>query len=295
MDVPFYFLRSYIENVEAGINITRPLEAVRAERDRLALEYADLLPSEDDRNTFQGKLGLARTVFPYIENHNFYVEHWHHSVFWRRMRDLGKAFVAGGFMKDAEDVFYMRRDEIPVALFDMSSGWAVGAAARGPVYWPREIQKRKNTVEALRKWSPPPALGIPPEVVTEPFTIMLWGITTDSINTWLGTSEGGGLKGCAAAPGGVEGPARVSFSAAEIDQVMPGEILVCPITAPSWAPIFSRIKGACTDVGGMMSHAAIVCREYGLPAVVGTGFGTRQITTGQMIRLDGNAGTVTIL
>jgi len=295
LDVPFTFLRSYIEKVEAGENIARPLAAIRAERDRLADEYSALLSSEEDQNTFRAKLGLARTVFPYIENHNFYVEHWHHSVFWRKMRELGQVFVAAGFCEHGDDIFYLRRDEIPVALFDMSMGWAVGTAARGPVYWPREIARRKGILNALRAWTPPPALGEPPEVVTEPFTIMLWGITSDSINTWLGGSQGGDVKGFAASPGLVEGKARVITSAAEIDQIEPGEILVCPITAPSWGPVFARISAAVTDVGGMMSHAAIVCREYGLPAVVGTGFATRNIKTGDMLRVDGTAGTVTIL
>lgn len=295
LDVPFRFLRSYVSKVEAGEDLARPLDAIRAERDRLAAEYTALLPTDEDRTTFQGKLGLARTVFPYIENHNFYVEHWHHAVFWRKMRQLGRVFTTAGFIGAVDDVFYLRRDEIPVALFDMSSAWAVGTSARGPKYWPREIARRKRIADALRAWSPPPALGVPPTVVTEPFTIMLWGITSDSINTWLGGGGDATLKGFAASPGVVEGKARVVTSAADLDQVQAGEILVCPITAPSWAPIFSRIKGAVTDIGGMMSHAAIVCREYGLPAVVGTGFATRQIKTGQTVRVDGNAGTATVL
>jgi len=294
LDLPFTFMRNYIGKVEAGEKLARPLEAIRAERDRLANEYSALLPTDEDRKTFQGKLGLARTVFPYIENHNFYVEHWHHSVFWRKMRELGQVFVSAGFTEAVDDVFYLRRDEIPVALFDMSSAWAVGTSARGPKYWPREIERRKGIVNALRQWSPPPALGVPPEVVTEPFTIMLWGITSDSISAWLGGGEGA-LKGFAASPGMVEGSARVITSAADLDQVLEGEILVCPITAPSWGPVFSRIKAAVTDVGGMMSHAAIVCREYGLPAVVGTGFATRNIKTGQKVKVDGNTGTVTVL
>ena len=70
---------------------------------------------------------------------------------------------------------------------------------------------------------------------------------------------------------------------------------MCPITAPSWAPVFSRIKAAVSDVGGIMSHAAIVSREYGLPAVVGTGFGTKTIKTGQRLRVDGDNGIVEIL
>jgi pyruvate,water dikinase len=295
LDLPFTFMRNYITKVEAGEKLARPLEAIRAERDRLAKEYSALLPTDEDRKTFQGKLGLARTVFPYIENHNFYVEHWHHSVFWRKMRELGRVFVSAGFTEAVDDIFYLRRDEIPVALFDMSSAWAVGTSPRGPKYWPREIKRRKGIMDALRKWSPPPALGVPPEVVTEPFTIMLWGITSDSISTWLGGGAGAALKGFAASPGVVEGSARVITSAADLDQVLEGEILVCPITAPSWGPIFSRIKAAVTDVGGMMSHAAIVCREYGLPAVVGTGYATRNIKTGQKVRVDGTAGTVTML
>ena len=80
-----------------------------------------------------------------------------------------------------------------------------------------------------------------------------------------------------------------------LDRVRSGEILVCPITAPSWAPVFSRIQGAVSDIGGIMSHAAIVSREYGLPAVVGTGFGTKRIQDGQRVRVDGNSGVVTVL
>jgi len=77
--------------------------------------------------------------------------------------------------------------------------------------------------------------------------------------------------------------------------VQEGEILVARITAPSWGPVFARIGAAVTDIGGMMSHAAIVCREYGLPAVTGAGSATTAIRTGQRIRVDGSSGTVTIL
>jgi pyruvate,water dikinase len=77
--------------------------------------------------------------------------------------------------------------------------------------------------------------------------------------------------------------------------VRDGEILVCGSTSPAWAPIFSKIRATVTDVGGVMSHAAIVAREYGLPAVVGTGRATAAIRTGQTIRVDGSEGTVTLL
>jgi pyruvate,water dikinase len=81
----------------------------------------------------------------------------------------------------------------------------------------------------------------------------------------------------------------------EIDRLHKGDILVCPVTNPTWAPIFQKIAGAVSDIGGSMSHAAIVAREYGLPAVVGTGTATQKIRDGQRIRVDGGRGIVTIL
>jgi pyruvate,water dikinase len=125
---------------------------------------------------------------------------------------------------------------------------------------------------------------------------MLWGITTDRISVWLkGPTDSSRLEGMGASPGVVEGLARVIRSPDELDQIQDGEILVAPVTAPSWAPVFSKISATVTDIGGMMSHAAIVCREYGLPAVTATGSASAVIKTGQRLRVDGTAGTVEVL
>jgi pyruvate,water dikinase len=296
LEIPLSFIAGYMAKARRGESLERPAEEIATERDRIVSEYAELLGSDEDRAAFSGKLGLARTVFPYVENHNFYVEHWGHSIVWRKMRELGGIFVKEGFFRNADDVFLLGRNEVPVALFDLYHGWAVGVPARGPKYWPREIERRQAIMKALRAWSPPPALGKPPEVVTEPFTVMLWGITTDSVQQWLGGADtDGGLSGFAASPGIAEGPARVILSADGIGELQEGEILVAPLTAPSWAPVFGKIAATVTDVGGIMSHAAIVCREYGLPAITGTAFGTKTIKTGQRIRVDGNTGKVTVL
>jgi len=88
---------------------------------------------------------------------------------------------------------------------------------------------------------------------------------------------------------------KLSLETIDLAGPREGEVLVAPLTAPSWAPVFGKIAATVTDVGGIMSHAAIVCREYGLPAVTGTAFGTKNIKTGQRVRVDGNAGTVTII
>jgi pyruvate,water dikinase len=81
----------------------------------------------------------------------------------------------------------------------------------------------------------------------------------------------------------------------QLHDIEDGEVLICRITAPSWAPVFSRLAAAVSDVGGIMAHTAIVCREYGLPSVVGTGFATTTIRTGQLVEVDGDQGTVRIL
>ncbi|MEX1210088.1 MAG: PEP-utilizing enzyme [Candidatus Nanopelagicales bacterium] len=297
VEIPFDFINDYIIKLQAGEDLARPMEAIRAERDRVVGEYSELLASDEDREAFQAKLGLARVVFPYVENHNFYVEHWSHSVIWRKMRQLGEVFVKEGFWGEANDIFYLKRTEVEDALWDYYVSWATPEPAAGPGYWPGLVEKRKGICNALKKWKPVPALGAPPETITEPFTVMLWGITSDSVTSWLGGGDAkeGELRGMAASPGLVEGPARVIFSPDQISEIQQGEILVAPLTAPSWAPIFGKILATVTDTGGMMSHAAIVCREYGLPAVTGTGFATSTITTGQRIRVDGNNGTVTII
>ena len=196
-----------------------------------------------------------------------------------------------------DDILFLRRDEVNEVLWDYYSNWAVNAPTAAAHHWGPKIARRREIHAKLKEWQPPKALGEPPEVITEPFTIMLWGITSDSVENWLGSDEGDAnlLTGMAASPGSVEGVARLVFNPDEVGDLEDGEILVAPITAPSWAPVFPKIQACVTDIGGMMSHAAIVCREYGVPAVTGTGFGTNKIKTGDRIRVDGSTGTVTIL
>ena len=77
-------------------------------------------------------------------------------------------------------------------------------------------------------------------------------------------------------------------------EMEPGDILVARITTPAWTPLFAMAAAVVTDVGGPLSHGSIVAREYGIPAVLGTGVATRRITSGQLITVDGAAGTVTL-
>jgi pyruvate,water dikinase len=296
-EIPLGYIKDYIRRVESGQQILRPVDELIAERDRIIEEYRSILEG-DNLATFDAKRGLAATAYPYVENHNFYIEHWTMGVFWRKVRELSRVFVDAGFWGDVDDLLYLNRNEVRDALFDLVTGWAVGVPSIGPTYWPAEIERRCVIVDALASQRPAPALNTPPAQITEPFTQMLWGITTEQVEQWLADDDDGdesGVKGMAASPGVVEGRARVVFHADQLGEVEDGEILVATITAPSWGPIFGKIKATVTDIGGMMSHAAIVCREYSLPAVTGTGNGSTTIKTGQLIRVDGNTGRVEIL
>jgi pyruvate,water dikinase len=298
MSMPIQGIGDYIGRLREGDDLVRDIASVQADRDRTTAHYRELLDDED-REAFDDGLGLARTVFPYVENHNFYIEHWFLTAFWNKVREFGKRFAEWGFWEDENDIFFLRRAEVVEAVIDLQMAWGAGGKPQGPYHWPKIVEHRKKIYDALSEWSPPPALGPVPEDVSEPLTIMLWGITPETVDRWLafqsGESDKLSLEGFAASPGVVEGLARVVRRPDELDTVLDGEILVAPVTSPSWTPVFGRIRGAVSDIGGIMCHAAIVSREYGLPAVVGTGFGTTTIKTGMRIRVDGDAGIVTIL
>jgi pyruvate, water dikinase len=297
--LPIATIGSYIERLEAGEDISRPHAAVIAERDRITAEYRALLP-EETRQAFDESLALARTVFPYVENHNFYIEHWYLTIFWNKVREFGALLARHGFLAEQDDVFYLRPDEVRAALEELRLSWSSGGvgAVRGPGYWPPLVARRKSIYETMREWAPPPALGQVPEAVTEPIAVMLWGITSERVREWRASADGangGALSGVAGSAGVAEGPARVILRVDQLGELEQGEILVAPSTSTSWTPVFGKIAAVVLDTGGIMCHAAIVAREYGLPAIVGTGTGTKQIKTGDRLHVDATTGVVTIL
>jgi pyruvate,water dikinase len=304
LDIPYSYIKSYIERLEKGETIERSLDKVDKERDETVAKYRELMQSDEDRESFDGAYNTVRIIYKYAEDHLFWVEHWFHTIWFSKIREFGSLLVDNGMINEVDDIYMFNRYEIPEILTEVATGWALGVdiPVRGD-YYKAKVDKRRKILKAANEWNPIPALGVPPEEVAEPFTIMLWGVTTDKVQEWLkGMGEGevrpediSEIKGFASSAGVVEGPARVLKRLKEIVDIQPGEILVCPTTNPSWAPIFTKIKGAITDIGGLTSHAAIVCREYGVPSVTGTGVGTSVIKTGDKIRLDGDRGIVTIL
>ena len=301
-EIPYGYIKSYLERLDKGETIERALDDIDKQRDEIIAEYKALIKTDEDRKSFDDAYNTIRTIYRYAEDHLFWVEHWFHTIWFGKIRQLGSLLVDAGMINEIDDIFMFNRYEIPELLTEVSTGWALGVdiPLRGS-YYKGKAAKRKKILEAAKSWNPTPALGIPPEEVAEPFTIMLWGVTTDRVKEWLqgvDASTAGDVsevKGFASSAGVAEGPARVLKALKDIVELQPGEILVCPTTNPSWAPVFTNIKAAVTDIGGLTSHAAIVCREYGIPSVTGTGLATSVINTGDILKVDGDAGVVTIV
>ncbi len=242
---------------------------------------------------------LAHRVFPYVEGHKFYCEHWYTNLFFNKIREFGALLAAHGFFPGAEDVFQLTHYELEAAIIDLMNSWSTGSPPRGPdalagdrggtpcgdrgVGEARHAARARAGAGRDRRPGDRHAVG---HHAREPRHLAAARTAMRSSNE---------LRGFAASSGVVEGPARVVRSVEEIARLRKGDILVCQVTNPTWAPVFQKIAGAVSDIGGSMSHAAIVAREYGLPAVVGTGTATSRIKDGQRIRVDGGRGVVTIL
>ena len=298
LSLPFSALPGYIRKVKAGENLDRPVARLMTERKQLIEDYRELLATDDDRAAYDQMIHLAHRVFPYVEGHKFYCEHWYTNLFFNKIREFGVLLAENGFFPGPEDVFNLTHYEVEAAIIDLMTSWSNGSPPRGPSYWPAIVAERKAAIAEWAKHETPPALGPVPDVIDDPAIVMLWGITRENLDSWLSAGEDGGsseIKGFAASNGVVEGVARVVKSVEEIGRLQQGDILVCQVTNPTWAPIFQKIAAAVSDIGGSMSHAAIVAREYGLPAVVGTGTATSKIKDGQRIRVDGGRGVVTLL
>ncbi len=298
LSMPFTSIPAYIDRVKAGESLQRPIEKLKAERQQLIADYRELLGSDAERAAYDQMITLAHRVFPYVEGHKFYCEHWYTNLFFNKIREFGALLAAHGFFSDAEDVFQLTHFELESAIIDLMTSWSAGSPPRGTSHWRKIAAERRAAIQVWAGHDTPPALGPVPDVIDDPAIVMLWGITRESLDRWLQSGSdatSNEIRGFAASSGVVEGSARIIKSPDEIGRLRPGDILVCQITNPTWAPIFQKISAAVSDIGGSMSHAAIVAREFGLPAVVGTGSATSRIKDGQRIRVDGGRGVVTIL
>jgi pyruvate,water dikinase len=222
----------------------------------------------------------ARYSFPLTEDHAFYIDQLFISVFRRFALAVGERLVSKGVFDEPDDVFFLYRDEVVGALSD-------GGDQRATVAGRRASMERASQVVAPTALGTPP----PPAEVPDPFmdalVFRLLGMVPPQESP-----DPGALKGVAGSPGVYTGTARVVRSLNEATDLEDGEVMVCEMTLPPWVPVFSVAGAIVADVGGVLSHTAIVAREFGVPAVVGTEVGTTAIKTGQTITVDGTKGFV---
>ena len=230
--------------------------------------------------TFQRLLRWAQSVAPERENALTSV-----GLGWPLLRqmllELGRRLVIAGAIPRADDVFWLEKSEVEetAALLDGGSTRIDSLAA--------VVEARKMTWRGQKRASPPmslPQIGLLKCIDMGRFMVAR-----------ADEQHGNVVRGIAASAGRVTATARVLEGPEDFGQVRPGEVLVARITTPAWTPLFAMASAVVTDIGGPLSHGSIVAREYGIPAVMGTGNGTQRITNGQSVTVDGDAGTVSLL
>jgi phosphohistidine swiveling domain-containing protein len=188
----------------------------------------------------------------------------------RPLRELGGRFAARGLIAEPDDIFWLVEEEVAAAV----RGELDAATARG------RVARRKAEAARLEETELP-------EVFVAPVT---------PAPRARPTMEGNVLTGMPVSTGKASGPARVVLSAeaAAETELLPGEVLVAPFTDAPWTPLFVPAAAVVVETGGILSHAATVAREYGIPAVVAVKGATKLIRTGQTVTVDGLTGTVTV-
>jgi rifampicin phosphotransferase len=193
------------------------------------------------------------------------------------LRRLGARACEKGAIATADDVFWLKRDELDQAL----------SGAR-PFH--REVAERRETWNRQRKLAPPLALGKMPGFLKEMFDTLPRALRGGDVEVTEGT-----LAGMPASAGRVTGKVRIVRSPEEFDRLQQGEVLVAPTTAPAWTPLLARAVAVVTDGGSLAAHASLVAREYGIPAVVATVDATHRLRDGDLVTVDGTKGTVSVL
>ena len=234
---------------------------------------ARLRERPDAWREFDDALSLAREAAPLTEGHNYWIDRMGHTHIRQFVVRIGRRLARAGVIAKPEDVFYLYVAE-------------VGDALRSPRDLRQQVAERKADIEGWKQVRPPKYVGRPPEASAVPNRFD--APAPDQIDASF-------LRGVGASPGKVRGRARVVTSPDDIERVKPGEILVTAAANPSWVPLFGIISGLVTNTGGVLSHAAVVAREFRVPAVVGTGEATLRIHDGQQVELDGTSGEVRLL
>jgi pyruvate,water dikinase len=219
---------------------------------------------------------------PLTPDHHFYIDQGTNAHVRLVLICIGRHLVAEGAIGAPDDVMYLKYNELRYLMADPQ-----GFEARDL------ISDRRDEREAAYEIRPRDWVGTATEEALAFPYLPLWGFP-ERLDRDYGVAEDR-VEGLAASAGVIEGVARVVLSPEEFDQVEKGEILVCQMTNPAWVTLFTRISGLVSDAGGAASHPAVLSREFGIPAVIGTSVATQRIKTGDRLRVNGSTGVVEIL
>ncbi|EFK09336.1 response regulator receiver domain protein [delta proteobacterium NaphS2] len=282
---PIIYIRQYSEE-GSRFELDEKKKTLAEERRKAEEELIGRIPLAQ-RDWFKVLMNAAQQ-FGVWNQERLYYEMQQHAVTRHVLVEIGNRICRVGCVERPEDIFFMVPEELYKGLFDPEN------------YSLKEkVSKRKEEWEENAKIIPPPLLA---KVNLEQAGTLLLK-TKDPMAVKVATGKiafacqdpKAELVGQIASLGVAEGPARVIFSAEQLGDVQPGEILVAPTTWASWSPVFGVVKGAVIDHGGILSEPVIEGRKYGIPVVINVIHGTEKIKTGQWIKVDGNLGTVRIL
>ena len=233
---------------------------------------------------FEALLRAAQTGTVLSEDHHFWIDCKITYHVRRVSLAVGKRLSACGALSEPFDVFQLTLAELR----------GLGDPAAATPRLRALVAERQAEAARFAGVTPPTFLGVPRPVLPMDCAILRASVKFSG-NLMGPPSEGGDLQGMPGSSGRVTGRARIVRTPSDAEKLEPGDILVAPFTLPSWTPFFASAAGVVTNVGGMLCHAAVVAREYGIPAVVGTQRATEVLCDGQCIEVDGDAGVVRVL
>jgi phosphohistidine swiveling domain-containing protein len=265
--------------LEQGRDLPAELRARAAARDQLERETLERVPPPS-RAAFAATLAQVRAAVPLEETHAYHIDYPGLQATREALLGFGRRLVAEGRLDAAADVFALRLAELRSAL---EPAWGAPLQAL--------VAERAAMREAARDRAPEPWLGEPPDRDAEvpEMVAKFYGVAGTA--SW----DGDVLRGTPASAGRAVGIARLVRGPEDFSRLRAGDVIVCTTTTPAWTPLFVSAAGLVTDTGGILSHAAIVAREYGLPAVVGCEMATTTIRDGARVEVDGQAGEVRVV
>jgi phosphohistidine swiveling domain-containing protein len=260
------------------------IAAMRRDIEAASAEILDGLTGEP-LEAMRGANEINLRMAPLTPDHHFYIDQGANAHVRLVLMAIGRKLVEAGRLDAADDVMFLRYNELRMLIGD------AGAVDGRGIVAARRAEREAATRVKPRDW-----VGtVTPSQLAFPYLVN-WGYPERFHRSQSAEAqEVGRIAGIAGSPGVVEGIARVVRTVDEFDQVTDGDILVCQMTNPAWVVLFTKIAGLVTDTGGTTSHPAVLAREFGIPAVIGTSDATHRIATGDRLRVDGSAGVVEIL